>query len=142
MHYVLANIDGKIVTFVVFRGQLGSSPISGIDNASIYDIIMRTIGAERVRATPVNINGQKRALYTDTGISKALYKSHGDDYDQADPAEPSMLQTTSCSYKVDYHARLLPVSYGYERVKGNAKEICIVKDICSHNWVLVCVCKA
>ncbi len=140
----------KLLHLLIFRGPLGPSSISGIDNAPIYEFIMKTKAPEGVLSTHVNVVGHKRALNRDRDNNESHYMkpNNRDNYtqlDQVEPAEPSMLQTMSCSHKLDYHARLLPnlsdLPQSYERVKGKAKELFMVNDICSHNWVLVCLCK-
>jgi len=136
----------KLFLFVVFRGQLGPSPISGIDNSSIHDFIMKKNVSERVPATPVDVVGHKRPHTKDESHYQHRCKNgYKNNAGSAEP--PTMLETMSCSHTPEYHARLLPIlsdlshTDGNEMGKNNAKETCIVKDIFSHNLMLVCVCK-
>ena len=129
---------------ILCRGPLGTSPIEGIDKSSIYNLITRNNFAECAVYVTQDVPGQKRTLVTDD-CKECLHRQRhkSGNFIKADLAEPPRLPTLSF-VKYDYHARLLslPNDASHQNVdkRDKAKETCVVKDICSHSWILVCVC--
>ena len=130
---------------ILCRGPLGTSPIEGIDKSSIYKFITRNNSAECVVNVTPDVPGQKRSLVTDYDDKCQHRQRHkSDNFIKADLAVPPRLPKPSFGSICDYHARLLCIPNYACHKNGDktdkAKEICVVKDICSHGWTLVCIC--
>lgn len=134
----------KLFFFLFYRGPLGPSPIEGIDKSSIYKFITRDYSTEYAAKVTQLVQVQKRTLstdYDDECLHRHRHKS--DTFFKENVTVPPSLPTLSF-IKYEYHARLLFIPSDASNKngdkRGKAKETCVVKDICSHNWTLVCIC--
>eukprot|EP01032_Pedospumella_encystans_P009620 gene9620-11313_t len=138
-HTALLTSAGKVIVI----GPLGPSPIEGIDKSSIYKFITRNNSAECVVNVTPDVRGQKRSLVTDYDDECQHRQRHKrDNFIKEDLVEPR-LPKSSLGNMCDYRARLLCIPNYASHQNGDkrdtAKETCVVTDICSHSWTLVCI---
>ena len=139
----MLSFMSKLFFLLFYSGPLGPSPIEGINKSSINNFITRNHATECTVNAAQDV-GRKRTLdYDDECPHGQRHKSHN--FFKEDLADSLRLPTLSF-VKYDYHARLLSLpndsSHQNVDVRDKAKETCVVKDICSHGWTLVCICNS